>query len=95
VPALLDWDNTPLDPGPDVRSWFQRVPGRFESQRLVLKGERVVGFNMLGSRWNHERFLEWIGERRPLDYVLARLPEAQFDEEFSRRWARLPDGAQP
>jgi NADPH-dependent 2,4-dienoyl-CoA reductase/sulfur reductase-like enzyme len=86
VPALLDWDNTPLDPGAGVRYWFQRVPGRPESQRLVLKGERVVGFNMLGGRWNHERFLEWIDERRGLDYVLPRLQQAQFDEEFSPRF---------
>jgi hypothetical protein len=69
-----------------VRYWFQRVPGRPESQRLVLKGERVVGFNMLGGRWNHERFLEWIDERRGLDYVLPRLQQAQFDEEFSPRF---------
>ncbi|HSF03223.1 MAG TPA: FAD-dependent oxidoreductase, partial [Solirubrobacterales bacterium] len=91
VPVLLDWDNTPLDPGPGVRSWFQRVPGRFESQRIVLKDERVVGFNMLGSRWNHEPMLGWIHERRGLEYVLKRLPEAQFDEEFSRRFRVLPE----
>ncbi|HJS59490.1 MAG TPA: NAD(P)/FAD-dependent oxidoreductase [Vicinamibacteria bacterium] len=90
VPVLLDWDNTPIDPGPGVRSWFQRVPGRFESQRIVLKDERVVGFNMLGSRWNHEPLLEWIHERRGLDYVLKRLHEAQFDEEFSRRFEVMP-----
>jgi hypothetical protein len=89
VPALLDWDNTPLDPGPDVHDWFQRVPGGFESQRVVLKGDRVVGFNMLGGRWNHEPFLQWIHERRPLDYVLEHLHEAQFDEEFSRKWTPL------
>jgi NADPH-dependent 2,4-dienoyl-CoA reductase/sulfur reductase-like enzyme len=92
VPALLNWDNTPLDPGPDVRTWFQRVPGRFESQRIVLKGERVVGFNMLGSRWNHEPMLEWIHERRELKWVLAHLHEAQFDEEFWPRF-RVHDSA--
>jgi len=86
VPVTLDWDNTPLDPGSDVRSWFQRAPGRPESQRIVVKGDRVVGFNMLGSRWNHELFLEWIRERRSLDWVLARLHHAQFDEEFARRF---------
>ncbi len=91
VPVLLDWDNTPRDPGPGVRSWFQRLPGRYESQRIVLKDDRVVGFNMLGSRWNHEPMLEWIHERRGLDYVLKRLPEAQFDEEFSRRFRVLPE----
>jgi len=90
VPVLLDWDNTPIAAGPGVRSWFQRVPGRFESQRIVLKDDRVVGFNMLGSRWNHEPLLEWIHERRSLDYVLKRLHEAQFDEEFSRRFEVLP-----
>lgn len=83
VPALLSWDNTPIDPGPEYRSWFQREPGRPVSQRIVLRGERVVGFNLLGSRWNHEALLAWIDERRTLDQVLALLPEAQFDEEFS------------
>jgi NADPH-dependent 2,4-dienoyl-CoA reductase/sulfur reductase-like enzyme len=89
VPVLLDWDNTAIDPGPDVRTWFQRVPGRFESQRVVCKGDRVVGFNMLGSRWNHEPMLEWIRERRNLDYVLKHLREAQFDEELSPPFAVL------
>ena len=90
VPVLLNWDNTPLDPGPDVRSWFQRVPGQFVSQRIVVKGDRVVGFNMLGSRWDHEPLLQWIHERRSLDYVLEHLPEAQFDEEFMPRFRVLP-----
>ena len=31
-----------------MRSWFQRIPGQFVSQRIVVKGDRVVGFNMLG-----------------------------------------------
>jgi NADPH-dependent 2,4-dienoyl-CoA reductase/sulfur reductase-like enzyme len=86
VPALLNWDNTPLAAGPEIRQWFQRVPGRFESQRVVLKGDRVVGFNMLGGRWNHEPLLRWIDERRGLEYVLARLEGAQFDEELTPRF---------
>jgi NADPH-dependent 2,4-dienoyl-CoA reductase/sulfur reductase-like enzyme len=90
VPVRLDWDNAPLDPGPEVREWFQRGPGAFESQRIVCQGERVVGFNMLGGRWNHERFLEWIAERRTLSEVLGRLGEAQFDEELTPDWRRLP-----
>ncbi len=84
VPARLNWDNTPLDPGPDVRNWFQQRPETCQSERIVVKGDRVVGFNMLGRRWNHEPFLRWIEERRDLDYVLAHLAEAQFDEEFTR-----------
>jgi NADPH-dependent 2,4-dienoyl-CoA reductase/sulfur reductase-like enzyme len=93
VPVCLNWDNTPLDPGPDVRCWFQRVPGQFVSQRIVLKGDRVVGFNMLGSRWDHEPMLEWIHERRGLEYVLEHLHEAQFDEEFMPRFRVLPQAA--
>ena len=41
---------------------------------------------MLGSRWNHEPLLDWIHERRPLDWVLKHLAEAQFDEELSPRF---------
>lgn len=90
VPVCLNWDNTPIDPGPDVRCWFQRVPGRFVSQRVVTEGDRVVGFNFLGSRWNHEPLLEWIHERRGLEWVLAHLHEAQFDEELMPRFQVLP-----
>lgn len=90
VPVLLNWDNTPIDPGPDVRSWFQRVPGGFVSQRVVVKGDRVIGFNFLGSRWNHEPLMQWIHERRSLSFVLEHLPEAQFDEEFMPRFRVLP-----
>jgi NADPH-dependent 2,4-dienoyl-CoA reductase/sulfur reductase-like enzyme len=118
VPVRLDWDNTPLDPGPDVSDWFQRSPGRFDSQRIVCKGgsggteespqldergrihsaranDRVIGFNMLGGRWNHEVLLDWIDSRRSLSFVLDRLAEAQFDEELSPRWRRQPAVAPP
>ena len=86
VPALLNWDNTPLHPGPDVRDWFQSVPGRCASQRIVTKGDRVVGFNMLGGRWNHVPLMKWIEERRGLPWVLEHLGEAQFDEELEPSW---------
>jgi NADPH-dependent 2,4-dienoyl-CoA reductase/sulfur reductase-like enzyme len=89
VPALLNWDNTPLEVGAEIRSWFQRVPGQFVSQRVVVKGDRVVGFNMLGSRWDHEVFLQWIHDRRSLDFVLAHMAEAQFDEEFTPKFRVL------
>jgi len=93
VPAAIDWDGGRIDPGPDLKTWFQRVPGRFESQRIVVEGERVVGFNMLGGRWNHELMLQWIHERRSLDHVLKRLADAQFDEEFSVRFAVRPEAS--
>ena len=86
VPVRLDFENreVPLEAG--VRTWFQRREGAFASERIVCRGDRVVGFNMLGGRWNHEPLLEWIHERRSLDFVLAHLHEAQFDEEFERRF---------
>lgn len=83
VPANVGPDGSPSDSASRLRSWFQRVPGKELSQKIVCKDDRVVGFNMLGGRWNHEPLLEWIHERRGLDFVLKHLPEAQFDEEFS------------
>jgi NADPH-dependent 2,4-dienoyl-CoA reductase/sulfur reductase-like enzyme len=94
VPAALSFDNTPLEQGPEVRTWFHRIPGTFESQRIVCRGERVVGFNMLGSRWNHEVLLRFIHERRELPWVTKHLHEAQFDEEFTSRYRVRPDAAQ-
>lgn len=86
VPVLIDFENRPIPLEAGVTTWFQRAPGAFASERIVCRGDRVVGFNMLGGRWNHEPLLEWIQERRPLDWVLAHLHEAQFDEEFERRF---------
>ncbi len=91
VPTSLNWDDTPLAPGLEIRSWFQRIPGQFVSQRIVVKGDRVVGFNMLGSRWDHEPLLQWIQERRSLTYVLQHLSEAQFDEEFMPKFRVLSE----
>ena len=91
VPVLIDFENRPLPVAADVRTWFQRVPGAFSSERIVCRGETVVGFNMLGGRWNHEPLLAWIEEGRTLDWVLARLPEAQFDEELTKRFRVRPD----
>jgi NADPH-dependent 2,4-dienoyl-CoA reductase/sulfur reductase-like enzyme len=94
VPATVGPDGAPAPALPGYRSWFQRVPRRLESQRIVVQDDQVVGFNMLGSRWDHEPLVEWIHERRPLEWVLEHLGEAQFDEEFSPRFRVLePHGA--
>ena len=92
VPVTLNFDNSPIEIPPGVRTWFHRVPGRFESQRIIVKDDRVVGFNMLGSRWNHEVLLDWIHDRRGRDWVVERLHEAQFDEELTPRF-RVHDDA--
>ena len=92
VPVTLNFDNSPIEIPAGVRTWFHRVPGRFESQRIIVKDDRVVGFNMLGSRWNHEVLLEWIHDRRGLGWAVERLHEAQFDEELTPRF-RVHDDA--
>lgn len=72
------------DAPPGARSFFFRIPGAEASVRVVEHGGAVAGFNTLGSRWNHNLFERWIRERRPMDYALERLADAQFDPEFSR-----------
>ncbi len=68
---------------PDERNWFYEERGAVRSTtRIVLSGERVVGFNLLGRRWDHEVLVRWIEEHRSLDYVLAHLTEASFDTEL-------------
>lgn len=69
---------------PDARSLFRRHPTRPISQRVAHRDGRVIGFTMLGSRWDHAMLARWIDEARPLPWVLAHLREAQFDVEFGR-----------
>lgn len=78
----------PLRPD-GYNTWYQQVPGTAVTQRIVSKGDRVVGFNCLGSRWDHEVFLRWIHERRSLAWVLAHMNEARFDEEFEAPFSVL------
>lgn len=98
VPALVNLDGSRATPPSDLRTWFQAARERCVSHRIVCRGERVVGFNFLGARFDQEPLLQWIAEGRTLDYVLAHLGEAQFDEEFAPRFevrkdARLKAGA--
>jgi NADPH-dependent 2,4-dienoyl-CoA reductase/sulfur reductase-like enzyme len=65
-------------------SFFCRIPGKDASIRIIEHGGAVIGFNMLGARWNHTFFERWIAERRNMDYAIEHLPDAQFDVEFGR-----------
>ncbi len=67
-----------------ARSIYLQMPGADISVRVVHDGDRVLGFNMLGSRWNHEVLERWVEERRAPEYVMARLEQAQYDVEFGR-----------
>lgn len=64
--------------------FYFRYPGMDTSVRIAEHGGAVHAFNMLGSRWDHNRFEEWIEQRRSLDDCMDRLHQAQFDVEFGR-----------
>lgn len=70
--------------GPSARSLFRRHQRRDISQRIVHQDGAVIGFNMLGSRWDHAVLSRWVEERRAPEWVMAHLGEAQFDVEFGR-----------
>ncbi|MGM0556178.1 MAG: NAD(P)/FAD-dependent oxidoreductase [Myxococcota bacterium] len=68
-----------------TQTLFRKMPDEPISQRIVLdEDDRVIGFNMLGSRWDHRVLENWIREKRSLDFVLDNLRDAQFDVEFGR-----------
>jgi len=73
-------------------NWFYEERGKVNSTtRIVAQDDRVVGFNMLGRRWDHSVLTRWIDERRKLDWVLQHLNDAAFDTEFVAP-LRLPRG---
>jgi len=72
------------DAPPGARSLFRRHPTRPIAQRIVHHEGRVLGFNMLGSRWDHALLTRWVETGRSLEWTLAHLAEAQFDVEFGR-----------
>lgn len=67
-----------------AESLYAEHPTRPISWRLVHAGDRVLGFNALGSRWDHTVITRWIEEERPVDWVREHLREAQFDVELGR-----------
>ena len=94
IPVSLDADNQPVPAEAGLTTWFHRAPGAFASERIVCRDGVAIGFNMIGGRWNHEPLLQWIDERRSLDWVVARLGEAQFDEELTERYRVRPEGVE-
>ncbi len=68
-----------------AKSVFRKARGgRIITQRIVHHEGRVIGFNMLGSRWDHTVLTRWIEEERSLEWTLSHLHLAQFDVEFGR-----------
>ncbi|HEX2569123.1 MAG TPA: NAD(P)/FAD-dependent oxidoreductase [Polyangia bacterium] len=66
------------------RVLYRRHPRRAISQTIVSHESRVLGFNMLGSRWDHAVLTRWVEEGRDIDWVREHLREAQYDVEFGR-----------
>ncbi len=69
---------------PTAREFYYRYPRKGVSLRIAEHDGAVQALNMLGSRWDHNKFERWIEERRSLDDVMDRLHQAQFDVEFGR-----------
>lgn len=69
---------------PGLRDVFHEETGPVRSTtRLVLDGDRLVGFNALGRRWDHAVIARWIEQGRTLAEVRASLArEAAFDTEL-------------
>lgn len=67
-----------------ARSLYRTMPGEEISQRIVFDpdDDRILGFSMLGSRWDNTVLERWIDEQRSLEYVRQNLADAQFDVEF-------------
>lgn len=69
---------------------FRREGDSERSQRIVtLADGTVIGFNMLGRRWDHTILVRWIEEKRQVSWVTKHLGEALFDEEFMPRFPPL------
>lgn len=68
----------------DAVAFTHRVPGQRATVRIAARQGAVLGFSMLGARWNHQQLEAWIRERRSMDEVIANLHRAQFDVEFGR-----------
>jgi NAD(P)H-nitrite reductase large subunit len=69
---------------PGAKSLFRKHPTKAVTQRIVHHEGRVIGFNLLGSRWDHALLTRWVDEGRTLEWTLDHLRDAQFDVEFGR-----------
>ena len=68
--------------GSEETFFFEERSSVRSTIRIVVRDGRVIGFNLLGRRWDHSVMLRWIDERRSLPWVLEHLHEASFDTEF-------------
>jgi NAD(P)H-nitrite reductase large subunit len=83
-PPHLSEGRPPEGGGLGLSEFYHRVDGAPDSIRIAYwpESRRVMGFSMLGSRWDSERLIAWIEQRRTLDWVLEHLDRAVYNEEF-------------
>jgi NADPH-dependent 2,4-dienoyl-CoA reductase/sulfur reductase-like enzyme len=70
---------------PGEESLFWRHPDERRSIRIVHRGGRVAGFNLMGVRWRHAVCERWLAAAATVDHVLDHLEEASFDPELHAR----------
>jgi NAD(P)H-nitrite reductase large subunit len=67
---------------PGEESLYWEHPGGRHAVRLVHEDGVVIGINLMGIRFRHEVCEAWIRDRRPVDWVLDHLGDANFDPEL-------------
>src|SRR5260221_5972185 len=73
---------------PGEKNLYWQADDGLHALRVVYTDESVIGFNALGIRYRHKICERWIREKKSVEYVMANLPEANFDPEFFRRHER-------
>ena len=69
---------------PELEEHFENPSGTRDSVRISHADGRVMGFSMLGSRWNAGVLIRWIDQRRSPKWVRENLAQAVFNEEFRK-----------
>ena len=71
-------------------SFYWEHPNHRHALRIAyrLPGREVIGFNAIGIRLRHRVCEKWILEKRPVDWVVEHLSEANFDPEFYPRFEK-------
>jgi NAD(P)H-nitrite reductase large subunit len=67
----------------ETNFYWEHKSGK-KAVRFAFKNDdhSVVGINTFGIRYRHELFEKWIKYKKPIEFVLEHLPQANFDPEF-------------
>jgi NAD(P)H-nitrite reductase large subunit len=68
----------------NAKNFTKILPEKNASVRFVTYENCLIGLNLLGGRVDHEVVVQWVEERRSLEYCLKNFKQAQFDVEFGR-----------